>query len=332
MVNKVAIVGGVPDPIGGVTSFIKRVVAKERAVRWLFDLYPSSNKRVPVEFEGRFYCNKIKFLTVLRLWFFCLVGRADVIHFNFSTPRSLILLLVLPKCNVRWALTLHHGYLDAEVDFWVRWVLSRKVDFALALNDRQSKWYVNFIPENKVVHSSSYVLPREAVPSLEVLSFLESVRSRFRHIFVCSGYPTSIYNHLLAIQLMQGRNDSVLLCCLYGEGSLLDEIKIRAQEAGNVIILEFLEEGDFNYLLSRSDMYLRLNTEDSFGIAVADAVNFGVKVVATDVCARYPGACLVSVDENVISLSSVIDRELEEKSFLSDGVNEFKFFSYDSFL
>lgn len=318
MLKKVAVVGGIPDPIGGVTTFIRRVIIRERAVRWLFDLYPSASKRLPVEYGGEYYCSRRKLLTILRLWFFCLSGRADVIHFNFSTPRSLILLLLLPKRGTRWALTLHHGDLGDEVKPWVKWVLSSRVDFILALNERHSNWYSGVVSIDKIIQSSSYVPPQQPKPSIEVSTMVSDLKSKFKNIFVCSGFPARIYNHLLAIELMREHKDSVLVCCLYGCGPLRNEIKKSAGLVGNAIVVESLNEDDFNYLLSRSDLYLRLNTEDSFGIAVADAVNFGVKVVATKVCKRYPGAVLISdlptLDEVGEAVSSILSADIVSSS------------------
>lgn len=72
--KKIAVVGGLPEPIGGITTFIKRLIKKEKCVHWLFDLYPSKSKSVPKEFLGNYICHKQKTITLVRLFFFVSLG------------------------------------------------------------------------------------------------------------------------------------------------------------------------------------------------------------------------------------------------------------------
>jgi len=303
----IAVVGGIPNPIGGVTTFVRRVISRERAVRWVFDLYPSGKKQLPNEYDGKYYCSKSKFLTVARLWFFCLAGRCDIVHFNFSTPRSLILLMFLPKRRMKWALTLHHGDLGLKVKTWAKWVLSTRVDYALALNERQREWYLRSIPSGRITISSPYVRPSTPHPTLDFYKEIHRLKSKHSKIFVCSGYPTKIYNHSIAIDLMKNRPRDLLVCCLYGVGGQMGAIRKQASENGNVIIFDLLDEENFNFLLAESDVYLRLNSEDSFGIAVADSLNLGSKCISTDVCPRYQGSVLIPIPKNSEEIECAIN-------------------------
>ena len=47
------VVGGIPNPIGGVTSFISRLV-DNNLVSEIIDIYPSSNKSLSRYFTGEF--------------------------------------------------------------------------------------------------------------------------------------------------------------------------------------------------------------------------------------------------------------------------------------
>jgi len=42
-----------------------------------------------------------------------------------------------------------------------------------------------------------------------------------------------------------------------------------------------------------------MNSADSFGLAVAEAIDSGLNVIATNVCERYPGTYLIEVDDFV---------------------------------
>ena len=325
------VVGGIPNPIGGVTTFIKRLVQTEGSISHLVDLYPSKGKVVPAEYSGVYVYSERKMISLLRLALLCIRGKGRF-FFNFSTPKSLLLLLLLPKRNSRWFVMLHHGNLNAgKYGAVARWVLSRKVDVVLAMNARQVSWYEQFVEKEKIKIASSYVPPGPSAGLTapeELKVTIHNIRSKFDNLFVCSGYPTSIYRHLLAIDLMRLRKADFLFCCLYGEGEEVSEIRQLASTMDNVMVFERLGEDQFNFILRSSDLYLRLNLEDSLGVAVGDAVNFGVKCLATNVCKRYKGAALLEPSVAVDTLNNVVDDVLSGShhvEYEQDGVVGFSF-------
>ena len=325
------VVGGIPNPIGGITTFIKRLVQTERSISHLVDLYPSKGKVVPAEYSGVYVYSERKIKSLLRLALLCIRGEGRF-FFNFSTPKSLLLLLLLPKRNSKWFVMLHHGNLNAgKYGAVARWVLSRKVDVVLAMNARQVSWYEQFVEKEKIKIASSYVPPAPGAGLIapeELKVTVHNIRSKFNNLFVCSGYPTSIYRHLLAIDLMRLRKSDFLFCCLYGDGEEVNEIRQLASMMDNVMIFEMLGEDEFNFVLRSSDLYIRLNLEDSLGVAVGDAVNFGVKCLATNVCKRYKGAALVEVDMAVDVLDAFVDKVLKQDEsvlYESDGVVGFSY-------
>lgn len=327
-IKRVAVVGGIPNPIGGVTTFIKRLVRVEKSVSHLFDLYPSESKNIPYEYSGKYYCDSFKFITIFRLFCFCLLWR-DVIHFNFSTPKSLVLLALLPKFKCKWIIMLHHGDLG-RVNPILKNILLRKIDVALALNKKQKNWYSEIMQDSKIKITTSYVKPLVPNKKVPISVDLDFIRTRYKKILVCSGYPTSIYNHLLALDLMIRRSEDYLFICLYGQGDLYQEIIDKASALKNVHILEFMPEDEFNYLLYNCDLYLRLNSEDSFGVAVADAVRFGTHCLATNVCQRYQGAFIINLPRDVDELSNSVDAVLMNKPCLKVQMLISKEFDYKS--
>ena len=49
------IIGGIPNPIGGVTTFLSRLIkAYSQYVVMLLDLYPSEDKKIPKNFSGHY--------------------------------------------------------------------------------------------------------------------------------------------------------------------------------------------------------------------------------------------------------------------------------------
>lgn len=328
MRKRIAVVGGIPNPIGGVTSFIRRVVRLENEVTHLFDLYPSGSKKLPEEFSGEFVCGVNKYVTLIRLFLFCLRDDIDFIHFNFSTPRALLLLLLLPKFRAKWGLTLHHGDLGGDLNSFFCTLLSRKIDVALSLNHRQFQWYTRNALSKTLERSCSYVEPSEPCPSVEFAEKVSGFKEKYNRIFVCSGYPTHIYNHFKAIDLMGYYKDDLLVVCIYGGGPLVGEIELRVSRQENSLLVNGLSEDDFNFLLANADLYLRLNSEDSFGIAVADSVVLGTICISTDVCPRYPGAVLISPFCTLVELKNTVEDVFSESSDLRKASGSFATFRY----
>lgn len=308
--NDIVVVGGVPNPIGGVTTFIRRLLRHEKKIGVLFDLYPAEIKDVPLDYLGSYVCSRWKVVAIFKLYFFLATNKDCKVHFNFSTPRSLMLLRFIPKRGGCWALTLHHGDLGL-MEPWMTKVLLKKVNIALPLNDAQYNWYSMCFKSEKIVRSSSYLPAGEPNSNPRLIDMMQGYKKKYNRIIMCSGYPTRIYNHNLAFELMKLRPDDLLICCLYGPGDLRSEL-VALSMGRNIVIKDSLDEESFNCLLKLSDIYLRLNSKDSFGIAVADAINYGVSVIATDVCARYPGAIIVPVDQSAEELNLTLEDSLKD--------------------
>ena len=79
---------------------------------------------------------------------------------------------------------------------------------------------------------------------------------------------------------------------VYGDSDLDYEKKIRSHNFKNLQIINELSQIDFLALLANSDLYIRPNFIDSYGIAVADAISFSVPAIASDVCERASGSTL----------------------------------------
>ena len=249
--RRVLVVGALPNPIGGVTSFIYRL-ASENYINKIADLQSSNVKFIPKSFKGQvlYFKGVLEFIVSYLLSSRLKKDVTDV-HFNFSTTRSLLIFGLIPfKGNRTFHLTLHHGILKSHFPlFFEKVLLSRVVD--------------EFLTGEKLV--------------------------------ICSGYCTKLYNHDWVIKLInEVATDSQLLVFLYGniDDEYLMTLKYYSKFSKRVKLIFNASQDSFNFYLSKAALYIRPTEIDSFGIAVADAVNFGVKVLASDVCKRYPGAYL----------------------------------------
>lgn len=282
------IIGGLPHPIGGVTTFLSRLskVYSDYIVEFI-DLYPHENKLVPKQLAEKYIVIKNKVLVQLKIIHLQAKYQRHDLFFNFSTTKSLLFFATLPKFRNTWSLMLHHGDLSNQIPKpLLRYILS-KFDIIYTLNARQEDFYKSVSPDLPLTRGSSYV-PATLVDisNNEKTPLFDVKKSGFK-IITGSGFPRPLYQHHLLIDLIDKNINTHLFLFLYGEGELKESLK----NINHPRVTVFLNKSEdiFNYYLSQSDIYIRPTLEDSFGIACADAVEFGVPVLASNVCKRYRG-------------------------------------------
>lgn len=317
MEKKYIIVGGLPKPIGGVTTFLRRLLYWERENIDIFlDFYKGKKEALPEA------CSK-KVINLgsrnkMLYWLFRHSNRTGNrrVLFNFSTTRSLVgLAFLLKPKNAEWGLILHHGKLRVD-RFWmsiISKIALRKMDCVYALSSQQEEFFISMgVPSSIIKREVTYYEPLPQEDERDAVREIDELRTRFREIFVMSGYPTDIYNYQIAIDLFKNgmRPNALLVIFIYGEGSEREALQHLSANSECVKLYEDMSENFFNTFLKTSDCLLRLNEVDSFGIGVADAINLGVKVIATDVCNRYLGSYLLNLDnlrKNPDTLFDLID-------------------------
>ena len=315
---RVRVVGGIPEPIGGVTNFVASLARHcQTPIQEVIDLYPSENK-VDVQIERR----QIQGNRVQRLAGLAAALKTDVpeiVHFNFSRLIGCLLLLLLRKSpHAKWLLMFHHGDLETGyrssnfvVRLLIRTALNNRVDGILAASSKQ-KEFLSRISHTKILQVRAYIKSCKRAP--RQLTRLQSAKN-----FLISGYPTANYQHLEVIELFksisqQSDHDFCLHLVLYGKDSegLGDSIRSTAQSCDYIRVYESMPTGKFNELLCGMDLYVRMTKVDSFGLVVAEALELGVPVIASNVCDRYPGAFLIQPNDFAL-LRRALERVLEDK-------------------
>ena len=321
----IIVVGGLPNPIGGVTGFVSRLAASGM-VSEVWDIYPDQHKIEPqVHCPVRYLGGKISlYFSVLRELF---KFKESFLFFNFSKPKSILFFLLLPKGRCHFSLMLHHGDLFLnKFEFFYKIGIS-KVDRVYCLSGAQFSFFKSLgVSHNKLFFKKSY-LPYKNPSSLLWSDKIVCIDRFFRNreVLVCSGYPSSIYNHDWCVEFAKNNPRWYLAIFIYGGGDITDELIESCKPVPNAKIFFGFNQFEFNYALERARAYLRPNSTDSFGIAVADAVAFNVPVLASDVCERYPGSCLFS-PKDYQSFEIEVHHFLEGNGNLSTGdVNEFCF-------
>ena len=328
---KIALVGGLPEPIGGVTSFISRL-AGNNLIDLVVDFYPSERKVMPSKFTGKIVYVKNIIKLIFYFWSTVFSWEKWLGHFNFFTEKSLLFFLFIPKVKVDYVLMLHHGDLNAgRLSFLYKMALAR-LDFVYCLSDKQKVFYESLgVSPDKLIRTSSFVPPLIDVENKNSKIY-KSIDNFFenKNVLTCSGYPADIYNHDWCINFIREQPQFKLALFLYGTGDLSKHFKEIEDNYVNIKIFWSTEESAFNYALSKSLIYLRPTSKDSFGIAVADAASFGIKVLASDVCERYPGVNLftpINYETFKLSLLALLN---DQKLPVQKQLN-FKKFNYNYF-
>ncbi|WP_306544550.1 glycosyltransferase [Malikia spinosa] len=307
--NKIIAIGGIPNPIGGVTTFISRLAANNM-VDEVIDLYPSESKFIPKSFHG----NLIFVSGIINLYIFLLFNikkhEGCLLHFNFSRERSIIPLLLIPKFHSKIGLMLHHGDLKVpKYSLFHRLALSR-IDIIFCMNKSQDEFYKRLgVSDKKIYRSNSYISPTIDFNSIELKNEIDEFFVDNK-TFICSGYPTGIYRHDWCINFVKQNPVYKLAIFLYGDNvdsTWLDEI---TSGFSNIKIFKNTDQNSFNYALKKCLAYLRPTKSDSFGIAAADAIEFKKPSIASNVCERHPGVIIFdgnnyeSFEKTIVALLS----------------------------
>lgn len=340
----ISIVGCMPNPIGGVSTFCNRLVnqisKKSNKSINFYDLYSGNKITDSLESNIKLFelGNTTKYISLafLKLFFFLLYRRSEVTFFNFSKVDSLYLVaFILFACRPKNSyLCLHHGHLSTDniiLDKLTRYCLS-KCSYIYALNNNQAKFYKKHTNIEKIIVCNSYLAPI-------VLSDYRSENKKTNKLRVLiSGNSLPHYNIISTIEAlsmiaMKVKNINFeITVSIYGESScFIDRVKKIALSNVNLDykFTHDLSEEKFLDLLRVQDLYIRNTQIDSFGIIVADAINLGVDVIASDVCERYQG-CMIYRYNNSVSFVDTMLNYINNKSINKISKTKILSFPIDS--
>lgn len=326
--NKVVLVGGIPSPIGGVTSYIYRLVTLFPELFFeIWDMYPHAEKKKITDVVFRQFNGFFDIIFLVEM----MRSKNITFHFNFSTSVSLIFLLFVKKrASVDWIVTLHNG--DLKIPKGPKWLNEyliskaiKKIDRIVFLSKLQEKFYLSYNEASKKLIKMDSFIP----VSLDKLgnecprSFIEFKNKNIGNKFILmNGYCKDFYRFEDGINFVLESDNAAIVIVLYGDTdkAYLSFIQKLALGSSKVLFLHSLEHDSFIHLLSAIDIYLRANSVDSYGIAVADAVCLKKLAVASNVCSRFDGAILFEVG-NI--------RDMQKKLSESLSLNESVSFCFD---
>ncbi len=335
---KVSIVGAIPPPVGGISTYIYRFCnVCAHMIDEVIDLYPSDNKLFMTDLNIRHSVCPRNILRVPWLYMKILLSKSEIIYFNFSAPFSLILCKILPKRYAKWYLLLHHGELEGrynEYSTLVRYVIKssiKRFDRVFYINQKQQEFYKNklYLDTIKLVNRNSYVPPLlgdikcfSTIPSY-IKSFLQTCKVNI----LCSGYGQRYGQYHRLCKYVSHRPDVGLIICIYGTHDVTYMRMLETFDAkySNILLVqEDLTQSQFLRIIQQIDIYARTHSIDSFGIATADATIMGKIVIATDACERERGIYVYSTN-NDKELYSLLDVSITSIANNTHDVDDYKY-------
>ncbi|WP_162926825.1 glycosyltransferase [Vibrio coralliirubri] len=324
--------------VGGVTTFTFDFAEKFKNQDVEFvDIYPAVGKKEPAGAKIH-YITGFTFIRYIKFILFCSFNKNNL-FFNFSTLKSLIVFFFIPKSSEsKWSIIFHNGeqeelYRRSNIftKFIIRHLLCR-FDKLGCLSSKQVEFF-GTITKSQLCRVTPFI---ESGTLKKTKLNIEESSGPVR--FLISGFPREIYRIEEIVDLFKSLDDKKFLLnvCLYGYGNevLRSRVCNLIDNTVNVKLHSHLNKPEFDKILESTDVYLRPNSVDSFGLVVAEAIFKGGIVIATNVCERYPGTHLYKTDD-YFTLKNEIEYIIKNRStsnnlLISSPVNDL--ITYEEFI
>lgn len=298
---RVILVGGLPQPSGGVTVFLGRLVNTlgDLIDFHLLDINPGEklpNKAI----THRILAAKtsLRFLGIA--WFVRWIS-ADIVHFHYSRPISILSFYIIPLIRKKIHLTLHNGDLHrgfSKRSWLVRTLIkiaAKRIDKVYAISPQQVSFFKEIgLAETKIIKIKTHMPPAPTIPAW-VDQIHKEFAEKFKQVVVASGHVDRDYNYEFLIRFLNEHQNVGGIMFVYGRNideAYLRELNTSLRRPEQLLVYRHRSEEVFLGALQLSAAYLRPNFVDSWGVAVADATILRIPAVASDVCERYPGSTL----------------------------------------
>jgi len=280
--NKILILGKLPQPVGGVTIHVSRLLKtlKNRG----FNAFHFVDLREA--FSGKIFLE---------------IVRHRVIHLHVSTPYFQFFVAALCRVLRKRLIVTYHGNWGR---FGIRKNMAVKLSSCLAfipivLNkeslNKAQKWNRNatIIP--------AFIPPVEVgLLSKKITGALTDLRSRYQYLLCTNASNLTFDKNDEEIYGISGLIDNIshTSCCALiisdpsGANKKYIEKK-RKKMPDNILFI--IEEHAFCNILSYSDAFIRNTTTDGDSVSIHEAIMYGVPVFASD-CVSRPSQCRLFKD------------------------------------
>ncbi len=291
--NYYFVIGGVPEPSGGVTIFNGDLVEYLKSFTNKIVIFDQNRGKKQSRFSDLLYfCIPYfkGFPYHIIVFLLLILSRPKRIILHCSTYIGIIRILPAIILNVPCAIFIYTGSIP-------RSKLSKLFRFLLSLIDRVfviAPSYYTFLLKSGLDEKKIFNIPPIVTPLVQ--QKITSSKKKFStKTFVTCGHMTSIYNFEYSIRILELYPNSELHIFYYGPTHTDKKYfeSLKSMPYANRTFYHFAQSREvFINFLSKSHLFLRTNFIDSYGVSVYDALSNGVPCVGSNVCERFPG-CLI---------------------------------------
>lgn len=322
---KIKVVGPFSGQVGGVASYIKRLV-NGRNIDEVYDPYTGIHYLKKNDGTYEKSSKYSSFFRYLFLIFYCMYSKNELVFMNFSTINSVVLELLMGRSKNRRYI-FHNGKpTKARFTLLYRFIFRIKRLKVVSLTEQQMADFYDLF---------GYITCRDVVYIPPFIGF--ELPYKDKDILI-AGYAKSLYNIDNFLSLvgdnLEKFKDMQISVVLYGEPDVdvYERIIASCDSLICVDLYEEMPEEDFLYLLSRHKVYFRPTTIDSFGFSIKDALELGCISYCSSVIPRPSGSYIFDLPIDDHTLNELLCFVALEKDAIkvttSDDLISFNTISY----
>lgn len=304
--------GGIPEPVGGITHhifFLAKRLQQEGYEVSVIDINEEANLKKYSHDFILYYFRKDIFKYLFKI-------RKSINHFHVSNinriSNAFLLLLFITLCKKKnCLLTIHSGGFTEQYHSsgTLRKILINLIfhqcGYVVALNHDIEFLLRKYFPAINIIPAKSFIRDIDHLP---VNHIREKTTNNW--IFISSGYLTRTYRYEGIVEacekLIEAKMSIELHLVLYGntDNEYYNQLQPIFKKK-YITVHKSMDHKNFVDLLRESSLYIRNTNHDTYGIAIAEAIDQGTPAIASDVCQR-PAGCIVYEKDNEKALLQTI--------------------------
>jgi glycosyltransferase involved in cell wall biosynthesis len=285
---------GLPKPYGGVTIFngdLVEMLLQHESKVVVFDQNHGAKEERFEAVDIRVCWSQKRIFYHLWVTTSLLWTKSDRVILHTTNTFGLLRLVVPIALRVPCTIFFHNGEVEragtSKITRRLLCWLMRFVDRAFVMSQKQ---FNDLAEKGYPLSNVNRIIPVLQAPNEAKVK--PDLRDEQPAIIVACGYEMRLYNFEFAVRLVQELPGAVLHLYLYGQdvdAGYLNELR-AIDTHGKLSVFRNQNRMTFQAALHEARLFVRPNHIDSFGVAVAEALQLGTPAVASDVCNRAMGA------------------------------------------
>jgi glycogen(starch) synthase len=345
--KRIAVVGGYPPPYGGISVHIQRLKREysDCFMIHVIDVYNGRDEN-PI-LEEVYRCGGTIPFNLWRSVKRLREVDAHLVHFHVSAMAKFavagFLFVMTLKKGTKKIITIHSGSFiqqyrnSGRLRRLMVMRLLRVFDRIISVNAENKKLLKELgIPEERISLIPAF-LPPIVERSREIDEELNNLRDDTRKIVLVSGCARKYYGFHLVLDALDdlgmGRKNIAVVFVFHHsfhhsyDNEYVSTLERSLERGVPYRIFKDLNPGEFSFLLSKIDIYVRATDRDGDAVTLREAIYFGKQTIASD-CVKRPRGVVLFETGRVDSLRKAIEKTMHGSPLLMSQRIGTNFFPY----